>query len=144
MKLDEAIGFLINNTGRNLILLLSNVFSKHNITSEQWTLLKSLEEKDGITTKELVTRVQKDQGNVTRILGLLDEKSLVEKRANPKDKRSTLIYLTSEGNQLVKELIPLDEEVQEIAIKDIPTEDLAIFKKTLTKISENIVNHNKS
>ncbi|MDN3233176.1 MarR family winged helix-turn-helix transcriptional regulator [Priestia megaterium] len=144
MKLDEAIGFLINTTARNLILLLSNAFSKHNITSEQWTLLKSLEEKDGITTKELVTRVQKDQGNVTRILGLLEEKSLVEKRANPKDKRSTLIYLTSEGSQLIEELIPLDEEVQEIAIKDISTEDLAILKKTLTKISENIVNHTKS
>lgn len=144
MKLNEAIGFLINNTGRDLILLLSSMFSEHSITSEQWTILKSLEEGDGITTKELVERVQKDQGNITRILSLLDQKDLVDKKANPEDKRSTLIYLTIKGNQLVNEIIPLDEAVQEIAVKDISAEDLAIFKKTLAKISENIDTHTKS
>lgn len=138
MKLDDAIGFIINKTGRGLMLLLNHELIQHGITSEQWTLLKRLEEQDGISLKELSIRVGKDQANVTRICELLIQRGLVSKQQNKEDKRSFLMYLTTEGQSLVELLIPIDEKLQEMALKNISEEELAVFKKVISKINENV------
>lgn len=138
MKLDDAIGFIINKTGRGLMLLLNHELIQHGITSEQWTLLKRLEEQDGISLKELSIRVGKDQANVTRICELLIQRGLVSKQQNKQDKRSFLMYLTTEGQSLVELLIPIDEKLQEMALKNISEEELAVFKKVISKINENV------
>ncbi|MGE7667163.1 MarR family winged helix-turn-helix transcriptional regulator [Ureibacillus composti] len=138
MRLDDAIGFIINNTGRNLTLLLNKKFSQYGITTEQWTLLKRLDEQDGINIKELTQRVGKDQGNVTRILELLEKGGLVKRTPNPADKRSSLVFLTEEGKGITENLIPIDEELHRNALNGLSEEDLTVFKKVISKINENI------
>jgi len=138
LRLDDAIGFIINNTGRNLTLLLNKKFSQYGITTEQWTLLKRLDEQDGINIKELTQRVGKDQGNVTRILELLEKGGLVKRTPNPADKRSSLVFLTEEGKGITENLIPIDEELHRNALNGLSEEDLTVFKKVISKINENI------
>lgn len=138
MKLDDAVGFIINSTGRNLILLLNQKFSQYGITSEQWSLLKRLEEQDGVIIKDLTQRVEKDQGNVTRILDVLEKRGLVKRTPNPDDKRSSLVFLTEEGKGLMENLIPIDEELQEMILKGVCKEELTLFKKILSKINDNV------
>ena len=138
MKLDDAIGFIINNTGRNLILLLNQAFSKYGITAEQWTVLKRLDEQDGISIKGLTKRVGKDQGNVTRIVDVLVKKGVVKRTSNPEDKRSSLVYLTEEGKEVTKNLIPIDKKVHDTALHGLSQEDLTLLKQILFKINENV------
>lgn len=138
MKLDDAIGFIINSTGRNLILLLNHKFTQYGITSEQWSLLKRLEEQDGVSIKDLTYRVEKDQGNVTRILDVLEKRELVKRTPNPDDKRSSLVFLTEEGKGLMENLIPIDEELQEVILNGVSKEELTLFKKIISKINDNV------
>lgn len=138
MKLDDAIGFIINSTGRNLILLLNHKFTQYGITSEQWSLLKRLEEQDGVSIKDLTHRVEKDQGNVTRILDVLEKRELVKRTPNPDDKRSSLVFLTEEGKGLMENLIPIDEELQEVILNGVSKEELTLFKKIISKINDNV------
>lgn len=83
MKFEDAVGFVMTKTLRNMNVLFNHEFKQYGLTSEQWSLLKSLHEEDGITIKELTQRVEKDQGNVTRILDLLTKKSLIKRCINP-------------------------------------------------------------
>lgn len=83
MKLDDALGVAINNTGRSMSRILTSAFHSLEVTPEQWSILKRLEEEDRITIKELSTRVGNDQANVTRISDLLERKGFIQKISNP-------------------------------------------------------------
>lgn len=134
----EDLGFDINNTGRDLVLLLRKELRDYGITSEQWTVLKNLKEKDRINIKELVRKVRKDQANVTRILDLLAQRDYVSRIPNPKDKRSSLILLTDKGMKITKELLPIDKKAQRIALEGVESEELEVFRSVLAKISNNL------
>lgn len=138
MNLDDAVGFSINNTGRSLTRLLTSEFSHLEVTPEQWSVLKRLEEEDSITIKELSKRVGKDQANVTRISDLLERKGYLIRKPNPEDKRSSLVCLTEAGREITKQLIPIDEKVHEIALRGISEQEIMFLKQVLSKIRENV------
>lgn len=133
----EHVGFAIAKTLRHFNLLFNQEFNEFGITSEQWSLLKRLKGQEGISIKDLAQRVEKDQGNVTRILDLLEKRGLVERRSNQNDRRSSLIYFTEEGRDLVENLMPIDEKVHEIAIDGISEPELIMFMQVLSKINQN-------
>ncbi|MCM3411850.1 MarR family winged helix-turn-helix transcriptional regulator [Metabacillus litoralis] len=144
MKLDNAVGFIVNSTGRNLVFLLNHGFNKFGITAEQWTIIKRLEELEGITPKELSIQVEKDQGNVTRICELLLNRGIIKKESNLEDKRSVLIFLTDEGKDLAKKLTLIHSEMQNIAMQNVNKEEYIIFNKVMSQINENINKYRNS
>jgi len=137
LRLDDALGFAINNTGRAVTRLLMTAFAPYDVTPEQWSILKRLEEGDEISIKELSKRVGKDQANVTRISDLLERKGLVLRKPNPEDKRSSLVCLTEEGKQIIRQLDPIDEHVQQVLVKGIAEHEMELVKQLLTKMREN-------
>lgn len=80
MTLDQPIGFIIGCTDRVFVNYLAVRLKPHNITPEQWGLLRQVGERAGITQKVLACSVKKDQTNVTRILDQLEKKDLSEER----------------------------------------------------------------
>lgn len=137
MKLDDHVGFNVARTLRNLNCLLNQEFSAHGITSEQWSLLKRLEEQEGVSIKDLAQVTVKDQANVTRILDVLEKRGLVGRHAHPKDRRSSLVYFTPEGRTLTESLIAIDEHVHAIAVEGVSDEEFAVFAKVLAKLNQN-------
>jgi len=137
VRLDDALGFAINLTGRALTRLLMSAFAPYDVTPEQWSILKRLEEGDGITIKELSKRVGKDQANVTRISDLLQRKELIKRKPNPEDKRSSLVCLTEEGRRIIQLLDPIDEQVHQIALKGLTESEIEMVTQLLSRIREN-------
>ena len=65
-------------------------------------------------------------------------KGYVTRRHNPGNKRKFYVYLTSEGAALRDVLVPLAEEVNRVAVKGIPPENIRIMRETLLAIIENL------
>jgi DNA-binding MarR family transcriptional regulator len=137
MKLDDHIGFILTKALRHLNVLFNHEFSSYGITSEQWSLLKRLDEEEGISIKELAQAAGKDQANVTRILDVLEKRDFIARSSNPKDKRSTLVYFTQVGRELTERLIPVDTNLHEVAVHGLSEEDLASLTRVLAKINQN-------
>ncbi|CAM3816121.1 MarR family transcriptional regulator [Cohnella lubricantis] len=137
MKLDDSIGFLINQTGRKLSQVVNHYFAAHEMTSEQWSVLARLCEEDGISQKELAARVSKDQTNVTRILDQLQRKGLIVRMTNPEDRRSFLPSVTPEGRQMYERMAPLEEQVIALAIQGLDEKEVAKLKELLQRIANN-------
>ncbi|WP_134701284.1 MarR family winged helix-turn-helix transcriptional regulator [Ammoniphilus sp. YIM 78166] len=137
MKLDDSLGYLISNTGRKLSNVLTNQFTRYNITTEQWTLLNRLVEWEGISQKDLASQTEKDPANVTRILDQLERKGLAVRRLNPNDRRSFLIYATSKGEELNHRLIPIEEQTVQRLLKGLSEQQVQMLKETLNQIAEN-------
>ncbi|MFC5451530.1 MarR family winged helix-turn-helix transcriptional regulator [Paenibacillus aestuarii] len=138
LKLQDSVGYLIVNTGRKLTLNLTQLFQTHNLTSEQWSLLMSLHNEEGISQKELAERTEKDPANVTRILDQLERKGLVRRVTNPEDRRSFNMFVTESGREAALELMPVEAQfVQEILV-DIPQAEIEAFKAFMLKVNRNI------
>lgn len=137
MMLDNSLGFIINTAGRRISQLVSLQFNKYDITTEQWIVLNRLDEKDGISQKDLAKRVEKDQTTVTRILDQLERKGLVQRKTNREDRRSFLIYITVPGKSLNKTLTPMEAEVIKDLFKNLPQDQIAQLRSTVTHIINN-------
>lgn len=104
---EESFGYCTVQTGRNITRFLTLCLKNHDITPEQWTVIKRLADQDGISQKELSRNVDKDQATLTRILDILERKELIQKQMNKEDRRSFLIYLTDRAERSRKNCIRL-------------------------------------
>lgn len=77
-------------------------FKKQNldITPEQWTVLASLWEEDGVTQQKLCNATFKDKPSMTRLLDNLVKQDLVYRSVSSNDRRSNHIFLTEKGKQI--------------------------------------------
>ncbi len=133
-NLDNSVGYLINIVARKLKNELNHRFTSFDITPEQWAVLNRLWEKEGVTQKDLAERTFKDQPNIGRILDKLEKKGLIRRCADTEDRRVLIVFLTQEGQELKKELIPIAIEVLDLAQKDISEEEIKVLETVLKKI----------
>ncbi|MFC0211275.1 MarR family winged helix-turn-helix transcriptional regulator [Paenibacillus chartarius] len=136
MHFEESLGFQINHAGRRLSQLLTNRFQPFEITTEQWTVLNRLAEKDGISQKELAQKAEKDPTNLTRILDQLERKGLVVRQPNASDRRSYLTLITDKGRALNEQLIPIEQETMRSVMSGLADEQLAQLRIMLRHITE--------
>ena len=117
-----------------LLIDLQSVYRKNNkdlpMSLSQVVLLSSIPV-DGITMSDLAARLGVDNSTLTRLIDILEENGIVQKKRNTNDRRSRLIYLSNLGEENVK-LIELntDRFVDEI-LKNTPGADRTIIKDSL-------------
>jgi DNA-binding MarR family transcriptional regulator len=67
------------------------------ITTEQWSVLACLWEKDKVTQQALCTLTAKDKPSMTRLIDKLEKRNLVTRVSDNNDRRINLIHLTDAG-----------------------------------------------
>jgi len=70
-------------------------FARFGMTADQYVLLSLLADKDGITQKELSSRMCSDGNTITAMLCLLERKGLIQRErcsADGKDKRPLIVF----------------------------------------------------
>lgn len=137
---DRTIGYPTVLTGRKIVRLLYLNLRLYDITPEQWTILRFLGERDGISQKELSEASGKDQPTITRILNIMVRKGWIRREANSEDRRSFLIDLTMEGQILLDQLVPVVEETFEKVVSGISEEHLTVLQHVLREMDANLEN----
>jgi DNA-binding MarR family transcriptional regulator len=108
------------------------------ITTEQWSVLACLWQKDKVTQQALCTLTSKDKPSMTRLIDKLEKANLVTRVSDHYDRRTNLIHLTETGLALQ---IKASEIVNMIAIRtlnNISEEELNICRVVLKKIMSNL------
>lgn len=104
---DESFLRQIAVTGQLMRNFADQRLKAFDLTVEQLQLLKQLQVAVGTPQNHLGEVAAKSPANVTRILDRLERKKRVERRPNPKDRRSSLVYLTPEGERLQRQVFSL-------------------------------------
>ncbi|MBT2679663.1 MarR family transcriptional regulator [Bacillus sp. ISL-35] len=138
MSLDKAIGSASVRLSKKLTRIINHHLKPYHITTEQWSVLRTLNESDKISQKELSIRSDKDQATLTKILDLLVKQENVERVPNPQDRRSFLVEITPKGTKLVEEVTPYIEEIYVKITHGIDAAHLDIFKEVLSNLEDNI------
>lgn len=140
MEQYNAYSFLLERTARRVKQYAQYRFNnlEFGITVDQWTILKNLRQHVDLSQKELAEYCGKDQPTLTRIIDLLVGKRLVERRANPADRRSFVVHLTPEGEKKVGELANSVNEIRMQAWRNLNERDFEQLKRILNTIYDNL------
>lgn len=115
----ETLGFYLDRAFNAGVKLINKTFAEkgYNIQYAQFTLMKAVEAKEGISQIELAKILYKDRGSITRTLQILLKKGYIEIAG--KDKRTNGISLSSKGRMILPELDKLARAKTEKALENI-------------------------
>lgn len=136
----NAYSFLLDRTARRVKQYAQRRFKElgFNITVDQWLVLKHLDESEELKQNELADIIFKDNPTLTRIIDLLCDKGLTERKINPADRRSFIVKLTKEGSKKVAQLKPKVKDIRLKAWEGLTERDFNQFKKILNTIYQNL------
>jgi DNA-binding MarR family transcriptional regulator len=100
--------------------------------------LRILWENDAITQRELSARAGVMEPTTFSALQTMQRLGYITRRQVAGNKKKIFICLTPKGRLLRNQLVPLAEEVNDIALRGISAEDVAITRRTLLAIVENL------
>jgi DNA-binding MarR family transcriptional regulator len=136
----NSYSFLLDRTARRVKQYAQQRFNElgFNITVDQWLVLKHLSENQETKQNELAELLFKDNPTLTRIIDLLCDKGLAERKMNPSDRRSFMVKLTKEGAKKVDQLKPKVKDIRLKAWDGLSERDFTQFKKVMNTIYQNL------
>jgi DNA-binding MarR family transcriptional regulator len=135
---EKSIGFLNGVIHRSAHRYFEKELTSLNLHRGMIHIMKQLSREDGISQKELSTRVLVDKANVTRILKNLEKKELVNRIPDPADARSNLITLTEKGKALQPQFQAILQKWSEILTQEMDDDEIEMFGYLLAKSIRNI------
>lgn len=139
------IGYTINYCSKLLRNKLNTALEKEDLTIAQFAVIKDIEmnsshdeNKTSVIAVDIAERLDMDKPTVSGIVNRLVEKNYVEKLANPEDKRSFILKLTNKSSSKIARLEEINQIVLSEAISGLTEEEQEAFKKTLSKIIDNL------
>ncbi len=136
----KTIDHLLRSTWQAIARMYNEEASKYDSTMATGFALLSIDPKMGTPSTALGPKMGMEATSLSRTLKSLEEKKLIERKPNPIDGRSVLIYLTDRGkvNRDASRVAVLKFNQ---AIKDeIGEESLENFHNTIEKINHLIKN----
>ncbi len=111
------------------------------ISRAQWVVLIRLDRSEGLKQSELAEILDLTPISLTRLLDRLAENGLIERRADPNDRRANRLYLTPAARPLIDQLGKLGSEMMDIVLDGLDGKanerllrDLALIKNNLRAV----------
>ena len=136
--MDENIGTLLAQVSR----LLRRTFDERargiGVTRPQWLVLGLLKAHAGSNQGALAEMLEVEPITLGRMIDRLQEAELVERRADPADRRAWRIFLTDKGERLLDQLRPLGRETLARALEGVSEADHEQLIATLARVRTNL------
>ena len=134
----DRFAHLVKHAARGLARALQMRLAEHSVSYGHWTFLRILWEAEGITQRELSARAGVMEPTTFSALQAMAKRGYVVRRRNPASRKEMQVFLTPAGRALKSKLVPLAEEVNEIALRGVAAPDVAATRRTLLKLIENL------
>jgi DNA-binding MarR family transcriptional regulator len=137
---DELFDILVGkiSTAINRTFLRTFATEGIEITTEQWSVLACLWNKDKVTQQALCSLTSKDKPSMTRLIDKLEKRNLVTRVSDHNDRRINLIHLTEAGAALQQKATDLVQKIATRTLNNITEEELNVSRSVLKKIMANL------
>jgi MarR family transcriptional regulator for hemolysin len=133
----ETLPFEISETAHALRKAFDRRAVGMGVTRAQWKVLFRLERQPGLRQIELADMLDVEPITLSRIVDRLEEAGLVERLADPSDRRAWRLHITAQARPLVEKLHAIADEMIAEAFAGIEPPDIEITRKVLGRVREN-------
>ena len=134
----DRFAHLVKHAARGLARALQMRLAEHSVSYGHWTFLRILWETEGLTQRELSARAGVMEPTTFSALKAMAKRGYISSRRNPRSHKEIQIYLTRTGRALKRKLVPLAEEVNEVALQGIDACDTAATRRMLLALIQNL------
>ena len=138
-QLDHKIGFLVNDISRLISTEYNKIMKPLGLTRAQWRVVVHLHRSDGLTQSELAELLDVGKVSVGGLIDRLEHSGWVERRDDPKDRRSNLIYLTKKGRAIEKKMEKTGRELTRQTLRDLGPDERAQLVDLLIAVKNNLL-----
>lgn len=119
---DGCLTFLVRHAWLSMRSVLAEALDEHGLSVQQYGTLLCVREDPGLTVADVGRVVGTTRQSANELLTGMERAGLVERRPNPKDRRTQQVHLTEAGAGKLAEASP--------AIRKVEDELEASFSKT--------------
>jgi len=135
---NDRIAHLVRDTARGLTRALQARLAAVDVSFGHWVFLRILWEEEGITQRELSDRAGLMEPTTHSAILKMEELGYVVRRRKDNNRRKLFVYLTRKGKTLKQKLVPMAEDVNGTALAGISESDIAITRKSLLAMVDNL------
>ena len=134
----RELAFLINDVARLLKTSADQAARRYGMTRAQWAVLSRLERHEGLKQTELADMLDVQPITLTRLVDRLCDNGVIERRADPNDRRANRLYLTKAAKPLLEQLHGMGRELMAATLKGIEPDKIEQMIETLESAKENL------
>jgi MarR family transcriptional regulator for hemolysin len=136
--LNREFAFTVNDVARMLRTYADHKARQFGMTRAQWAVLARLDRFEGLKQSELAEMLDLQPISLTRLLDRLCDSGLIERRADPNDRRAKRLFLTPAARPLLERLGDLGEEMMTTALAGVTRESAEQIVAQLAIVKENL------
>lgn len=116
----RILGIRLVGLARRWRQYLDVQLSSSGLSDATWAPLMHLHRAgEGLLQRELAARVGLDVSSLVRLLDILEQRQLVERRPDPQDRRGNRLFLTMAGHAQVARIRGLVEPLEDDLLQDL-------------------------
>jgi len=133
----ETLPFEIAETAHALRKAFDRRAVGMGVTRAQWKVLFRLSRQPGLRQIEIADMLDIEPITLSRIVDRLEEAGLVERAADPADRRAWRLHVTAQAQPLIEKLRHVADELIADAFAGVDPQDIEITRAVLGRVREN-------
>jgi MarR family transcriptional regulator, lower aerobic nicotinate degradation pathway regulator len=133
-EMEEMPSWLISRLYAHSHRLLADGFASAGFRGYHFRLLASLQEFGPASQADLGRRTGIDRSDVVAALNELEDRGLIERSADPDDRRRNVITITAAGRKELRALRKVLAGIQEKLLAPLSAADQATFKRLMARV----------
>ena len=129
---------LVQAIARTYYDLLPHFEQYVGMSKARWQILSQLGRAGELSQAALQQLLHVDGAAITRQVKQLEEEGLVQRRADPRDNRFTLVMLSESGRQLAAGQVGKRESFEALVTAGLSDEEIAAMRRCLGQIRANM------
>ena len=138
LPIERELAFTIMDVARLMKTLADQRARQYGMTRAQWAVLVRLDRSEGLKQSELAEILDLQPITLTRLLDRLAENGLIERRADPNDRRANRLFLTAAARPLLERLSELSTELMRTVLEGLDAKTLEKLQRDLGLVRENL------
>ena len=138
LPLKREFAFTIMDVARLIKTYADQRARQFGISRAQWAVLIRIERTEGLKQWELAEMLDLQPISLTRLLDRLADNGLIERRADPNDRRANRLYLKPAAKPLLEQLAALGTDMMGTVLKGLDESTIERMLKELGRVKSNL------
>lgn len=136
---DRNIGFLVTDISRLIGVEYNRIMKPIGLTTPQFRMIIQLQREDGVTQSRLANLLAVGKVSISGLIDRLEKTGWIERRPDPNDRRSNLIFLTDKAHEIEDRMLDTGKELTKQTLKNLTAKQRAELIELLLTVKENLL-----